>query len=208
MRKAKEFFRTFGAILISLAFFFVLFLVLDFHWAIALALAIGMYFGAYFFLKPTAKIGNTDVDTMINGERNLTMMEGAEEDLKSMAGQVEKISSTEVQNHCKALIVTGNKILDYLTAHPDKIPDASQFCNYYLDMAQKLEDRYIYFQNAGIPAETTGSEGNVMQQTADALGLLNTAFEKQYARLAEGEVMEVESDIRVLEKMVEMEGDS
>ena len=74
--------------------------------------------------------------------------------------------------------------------------------NYYLDMAAKLLSRYIKFQNTGVKSPEVLE---ILEKTAKALPVLNTAFEKQFTHLMEGELLDVEVDIELLKNALEME---
>ena len=48
----------------------------------------------------------------------------------------------------------------------------------------------------------------ILNKTAQTLPALHSAFEKQFVHLMEGELLDVESDIAVLDSMLKMEGES
>ena len=59
------------------------------------------------------------------------------------------------------------------------------------------------FQNTGLhSAEVT----DILQKTAEALPVLNSAFEKQFTHLMQGELLDVEADIELLKSTLKMEG--
>ncbi|HIX60087.1 MAG TPA: 5-bromo-4-chloroindolyl phosphate hydrolysis family protein, partial [Candidatus Blautia gallistercoris] len=110
---------------------------------------------------------------------------------------------TAVKQNAEVLFGTGTRILSYLQENPDKIKLARRFFNYYLDMAAKLLSRYIKFQNTGVKSPEVLE---ILEKTAKALPVLNTAFEKQFTHLMEGELLDVEADIELLKSTLEMEG--
>ncbi|MEE0955677.1 MAG: 5-bromo-4-chloroindolyl phosphate hydrolysis family protein [Eubacterium sp.] len=206
MRKLKETLRTIGAAAGAIALFFLLYLGMKFPAWLAAVLAVALYFGMYFLLKPSTKIGSVDVDSMKGGLDSLKVMEEARRDISSMEKKLNLIESTAVRKSVSGLVATGHKILDYLTEHPDKISKTNRFTDYYLDTAEKLVDKYTDLQRTGLP-DHGGNGGQLTSETADALELLNTAFDKQLSRLLEGEKMEIETDIEVLKNTMKMEGD-
>lgn len=168
-------------------------------------LAVALYFGLYFLLKPSTKIGKVDIDSMKGGLDSLKVMEEARRDMASMEKKLNLIELPAVRKSVIGLVTTGHKILDYLTEHPDKISKTNRFTDYYLDTAEKLVDKYTDLQKTGLPDQAGSTQ--LTQETADALELLNTAFDKQLSRLLEGEKMEIETDIEVLKNTMKMEGD-
>lgn len=202
MDKAKEILRTAISAAAALACFFLLYKMFAFLPIAAGVLAVALYFGVYFLLKPTSKIGKVEVDTMQNGEDSLELMREARKDIESMDKILPRIKKPSVQKDVSGLIGTGDKILSYLTEHPGKIMEAHRFADYYLDMAQKLVSRYVDLQKMD-----SESVREVMRRTENALGTLNVAFDRQLGRLVEGDLMEIDTDIRVLEETMKMEDD-
>ena len=94
-----------------------------------------MYAGIYFLLKPSEKIGHVNIETIKNGEDSLRLIEEAEKTLRSLQASLPKIRQAEVAETVEGLTMTGQKIIDYLTEHPDKISAARRFADYYLNMA-------------------------------------------------------------------------
>ena len=86
--------------------------------------------------------------------------------------------------------------------NPTKINLARRFFTYYLDTAAKLLRRYVDLQNTKLHAEKVTT---ILQKTAEALPVLNSAFEKQFTHLMEGELLDVEVDIELLKNALEME---
>lgn len=205
MRQLKENLRTIGAAAGAITLFFLLYPVMKFPAWLTAILAVALYFGLYFLLKPSTKIGKVDIDSMKGGLDSLKVMEEARRDMASMEKKLNLIELPAVRKSVIGLVTTGHKILDYLTEHPDKISKTNRFTDYYLDTAEKLVDKYTDLQKTGLPDQAGSTQ--LTQETADALELLNTAFDKQLSRLLEGEKMEIETDIEVLKNTMKMEGD-
>ena len=87
--------------------------------------------------------------------------------------------------------------------NPDKIKLARRFFTYYLDTAAKLLTRYVDFQETELHS---GEVADILQKTAEALPVLNSAFEKQFAHLMQGELLDIEADIELLKSTLKMEG--
>ena len=109
----------------------------------------------------------------------------------------------------KVLGITGqvgagkSTILAYLEENPDKIKLARRFFTYYLDTAAKLLTRYVDFQETELHS---GEIAGILQKTAEALPVLNAAFEKQFAHLIQGELLDIEADLELLKSTLKMEG--
>lgn len=208
MNKGREWLRTIASAALTICFFLLLFAGAKLSPIISAILSVALYFGLYYLLKPTRRIGKVTADELRGGENSITMMEEARKDLDSMKRHQKEIKDPQAAESAKALSEIGGKILAYLTEHPKKIADAHRFATYYLDMAEKLEGKFVELEKSGL-AHTTleGSDQSMLEETRGALGALETAFDRQYQRLAEGELMQVEADIQTLHRIIDMEGD-
>ena len=87
--------------------------------------------------------------------------------------------------------------------NPEKISMARRFFTYYLDTAAGLLERYIQMQETGL---RTPEISEAMMKTARTLPVLNEVFDKQFTKFMEGELMDVEAEIALLENTLKMEG--
>ena len=176
-----------------------LLLFLFFHWN----LIVCIYFGLFFLLKPSRKIAGIDVESMPGGEEIRQLLDDAQADLADIDKAVKEIKTSSVRQDAQALYATGARILTYLEENPDKIKLARRFFTYYLDTAAKLLTRYVDFQETELHS---GEVADILQKTAEALPVLNSAFEKQFAHLMQGELLDIEADIELLKSTLKMEG--
>ena len=139
----------------------------------------------------------------LEDETFAAMLAEAEKDLYEIRRASQSIFDRSVQRDAENLHKTGSRILAFLKENPERIRQARRFFLYYLDTAAKLLGRYRDFQNTGLHTEEIEE---ILERTKKALPMLNQAFEKQFTRLMEGELMDVEADIALLEKTLKMEG--
>lgn len=91
------------------------------------------------------------------------------------------------------------KIFREVEEHPEKLKQASTFFDYYLPTTLKLLSTYSEFEEAGIEGENLRSAKARIESIMDNL-LEN--FEKQLDELYRSEAMDVDTDIRVMESML------
>ena len=108
-----------------------------------------------------------------------------------------------MRRDAEALNSSGLQILGYLRENPDKVMPARRFFTYYLDTAARLISRYVEFQATGLKS---GEVRAILEKTAGALPVLQSAFDRQFTHLMQGELMDVEADIELLKSTLEMEG--
>ena len=70
-------------------------------------------------------------------------------------------------------------------------------------MASRLLDKYVKLQERGLDTEKTTE---LKEQTGKALLALNRAFEGQFEKLMQDEIMDMDADIRLLKQTMRMEG--
>ena len=189
--------------LISCAVFLLLFLAAGWNLAAAALLCILLYFGLGLILKPRKKIGGIDVEKIQGGEELQKLLEEARKDLKQISRAAREITNIKAKEDAEALEAGGRRILSYLEENPEKISMARRFFTYYLDTAAGLLERYTQLQETGL---RTLEVTEALRKTAGTFPVLNEVFEKQFTRLMEGELMDVEAEISLLENTLKMEG--
>ena len=182
----REVSRMLAAALAACAAFLALFFALRWHIAVCALLAVGVYFGLYFLLKPVRRIAGIAVEDLPGGEEMQALLEEARQDLDRIRQAEARIDVPAVRRDAQALRETGERIL------------AS------LDTAGKLLARYVEFRATGL---ATPEVQEILERTAKSLPVLHAAFERQFTRLMQGELLDVEADIELLRKMLAMEGE-
>ena len=182
--------------------FVVLLFVLKWSLIIDLPIAAGTYFGLYMITKPARKIGNVNIELLDDGEELEKKLEQAIEDYENIRKSVGKIIDLQVKETAQKLCETSAKIIEYLENNPEKIRQARQFIDYYQDTAAKLLKRYITLQNSEID---NAEVSRLKKETKSAFITLDTAFNNQFEKLMRGELIDMQADIDVLEKMVKSE---
>jgi DNA-binding Lrp family transcriptional regulator len=91
------------------------------------------------------------------------------------------------------------KIFKAVEEDPKKRGRIDTFLNYYLPTTQKLLDSYAEFEATGIEGENLRQAKERIQKTMDSI---IAGFEHQLDELYKADVMDVDSDIRVMETML------
>ncbi len=191
------------SVLLAAAAFLFLFIGLGWNLIFCAALGVGVYFGVFLLTKPRRKLAGIDVEAIKGGEELTRLLDDAKEDLEQIESSVKRLRDPAVKADGEKLLGTGVRILRYLGKNPDKIRQARRFFTYYLDTAAKLLARYVEFQETQVSSREVSG---ILERTARALPVLNEAFENQFTHLMEGELLDVEADIELLESTLKMEG--
>ncbi len=112
------------------------------------------------------------------------------------------IGKRAVQDKVVRLCQTADQILDELVTKPRKVDAARSFLTYYLDAAQRIVEGY-----AQLAARPTSSPdiARALARAEASLDSVQTAFDRQLDGVLEDRVLDLESEIELLEKTVHMD---
>ena len=102
-----------------------------------------------------------------------------------------------------ALCHTADQILAELASQPRKLDAARSFLTYYLDAAQRIVDGYASLSQRG-PRLARDRQRSARAEAS--LDSVQEAFDRQLANVLEDRVLDLESEIELLEKTVHMDG--
>lgn len=138
--------------------------------------------------------GDTQMDEMI---REGTAF------LHQLRNHKTNIDNTTMQAHMQRMETSTIKIFQYVQQHPNKRSSIRRFMNYYLPTVGKLLSSYDQLEEQQLSAqsiqETMHGIEKVMGQAADA-------FDHQLEGLFTTQTMDIASEIKVLEHMIQNEG--
>lgn len=98
-----------------------------------------------------------------------------------------------------------SKIFEAVEADPKKRARIDNFLNYYLPTTQKLLDSYAQFEATGVNGENMGEAKARIEATMDSIV---AGFERQLDELYKTDVMDLDSDISVMETMLKRDNSS
>lgn len=93
-----------------------------------------------------------------------------------------------------------NKIREALIASPDDVGSVRRFINYYLPTTVKLAEKYAVVSLSEADGENATK---TMKDIDGVFDQIKISFDKQYDALYDDDVIDVTSDIKVLETMLE-----
>ena len=90
-------------------------------------------------------------------------------------------------------------ICEWLEGHPESLPKARRFAEYYIPTTLKLLENYASFEEAGVSGENLSQAKAKIEKTMDSIV---AGFEHQLDELYRTDAMDIDSDIRVMETML------
>ncbi len=183
--------------------FLLLVFAVKWNFFVSLGIAAAVYVGFALVLRPVRKIGKIDADSIDGGEELLSRLETAREGFRKIEDSMRRIANVEVREEARQLHLTSSKIIEYLTANPDRIYVARQFIDYYQNTAAKLLSRYTELETAALYTDdVTRQKSDILE----ALKTLNRVFSQQFEKLMKNEITDTDAEIRLLMQTVKMEG--
>ncbi len=183
--------------------FLLLVFAVKWNFFVSLGIAAAVYAGFALVLRPVKKIGKIDADSIDGGKELLSRLETAREGFRKIEDSMRRIANVEVREEARQLHLTSSKIIEYLTANPDRIYAARQFIDYYQETAAKLLSHYAEIETTGLATDDVTRQKS---DTLEALKTLNRAFSQQFEKLMKNEITDTDAEIRLLMQTVKMEG--
>ncbi|MDA3901034.1 MAG: 5-bromo-4-chloroindolyl phosphate hydrolysis family protein [Spirochaetes bacterium] len=114
-----------------------------------------------------------------------------------------KVSKREIREKVNSIIDVVDRIFECIKNDPTDIKAARQFLNYYLDSTITILNKYIELSKHS----TASSEiEETLKKTEELLDTIHHSFEVQLGKLLSNDVMDLDTEITLLEKTFRMEG--
>ncbi len=141
-----------------------------------------------------AQTGNAELDRVIaEGNRYIQEIRSANN----------AIPGEEFSRKISRMEAVTTQIFSYVTNHPNKVSEIRKFLSYYLPTSLKLLHSYQKFDAQPIQTENILA---AKQEIQDSFDKINAAFENLLEGLYQEDVLDIYSDISVLENMLAQEG--
>lgn len=185
---------------LMLGFFFVL----HFTWLITLVLAVVAYFAIYliiFALRPKDTL-KFNLGSGITEEMLLTVLKESQEKIRELENLAKQMKDEKIKAKIYHIIEIVRKIYENIRIDPEKMKVARQFLSYYFDTSIRIINKYSQLSKQEVKSpEIT----RALLKAEDMLNSIDTAFDKQLARLLSNDVMDLDVEIETLEKTFKAE---
>ncbi len=148
--------------------------------------------------RDTKKSDDTERD-----KRSSTIQKEGIAKLRNIRSNTRLISDNAVAEKVQTICKTGLEIFDYIEKNPDDINKARQFINYYLDTTEKIVLQYVELSSKKNPGEDVL---NTLKKVEDVLDSILKTYDKQLKNLLEDDLLDLNTEIQVLEKTIQLEG--
>ncbi|MBD3305061.1 hypothetical protein GF339_01790 [candidate division KSB3 bacterium] len=188
-----------AALLSGAIFVFALF-VMQFETGLACLVALCSYVIAGVWIFPSANILVTEKRP--KSTFNAVLKE-TDRKVKHLRTLPYKIQNPDVRKQISNIYEIAAKIVTAMKQYPEDAVTARQFASYYLDSTIRIIEQYIALsEHTPYSAEVLRSVERV-EATFDTI---QAAFEKQLANLLRNEMLDLDTEIAVLEETLDLEG--
>jgi len=112
-----------------------------------------------------------------------------------------RIDNPELNENVRELVDTSDKILDYVYEHETAASGLRKLVNYYLPTIEKLLTRYDEVEE-----QTVDKVVDSKKKVEDLIRTTNIAFRNQLNSLYDSDTLDINSEVKVLEKIFVQEG--
>lgn len=138
----------------------------------------------------------------VNLRQTLLLIQTQRTKLESI---VFKITDDQLRSLGDKLLKRYGDFADAVKQDPKDIRPVRRFLNYYGEAAASILEKYLHLRN--LPAEQQNEESRAaLARVGTSLAELERGFATQYARLLDNDLMEMDTELTVLEKTLRLEG--
>lgn len=175
-------------------------------WGLVTTLAISMavYLAATAFMPPKTILVPAPLKPFDTGEEQLDQaLERARSQLKELTALNARIPGQSISAQISRMERAGGAILDEVAKQPAKARQIRRFLHYYLPTAVKVISSYAHMAETGAAGQNAQTLKSDVEQNAQTIA---AAFEKQLDSLFASEMLDITSDLDVLEHMMKGDG--
>ncbi|MCX7998737.1 MAG: 5-bromo-4-chloroindolyl phosphate hydrolysis family protein [Leptospiraceae bacterium] len=114
-----------------------------------------------------------------------------------------KILDYKIKSKANAILEQLHKLLDNFRKDPRDLPPSRHFMMYTLDSLVRILTKYVDLQNE---APKNPEIQNILEKVEPTLDAIQTALEKHYAKMLENDIIDLDVDLEVMQKNIEMGG--
>ena len=144
--------------------------------------------------QPIPKTGDNAVDSLV---------EKGQEMLAEIRKENDLIPDAQLTAQMNQLDKVANQIFHTVAEHPEKAPQIRRFMDYYLPTTLKMLTGYRKMDERQVKGENANE---ARAQIREAMDTVLKAFDKQLDALYQDELLDISTDIDVMETMLRQDG--
>jgi len=174
---------------------------MGFGYAVGIGLA--MWIALTLILREDTHVGEVPEGSGMTAQEVSRIIRDGENKVTEMRREARKIEDRSVRDKVRAIADVAERIFADLREDPKDVRAARRFLEYYLDATLLVVQRYVDLSAKG---SQSADVQEVLAKFGDLLTTIHGTFEKQLERLLRNDALDLDTDMSVLKKMMEMEG--
>ena len=131
------------------------------------------------------------------------LYEKAQKDYLAIDAAEKTLQDGDIRAELAGLQPISVRIMDYMGAHPEKIPLARKFVTYYQDRTAALAKEYLEFEHTGLSTEQVEATKAKIRQT---LAAMDEAYTAEFEKLLSDKLLDVDAELKVMEQTLAADG--
>ena len=124
-------------------------------------------------------------------------------DYRYLQSRQGKLNDKEINTHLQRMQRTAKNLILHLEKHPERIPSAFKFIDYYQDRAVKIVQQYQELEETQL---STDKIRDLKERMKSALASLDEAYNEQFERVLNEQMLSVDAELKVMEQQFDAEG--
>ena len=152
--------------------------------------------------KKVPKLSLKDIDE----EKAALLTENFEKavsDYRYIQSKQGQLGDKEMHSYIQRMQRTAKNLILHLEKHPERIPSAFKFIDYYQDRAVKIVQQYEELEETELSTEKIRELKDRMKST---LASLEEAYTEQFERILNDQMLSVDAELKVMEQHFDSEG--
>jgi len=191
-----------GASIVAAALFAAL-IVFTGNLALAAAGAVAGLVAGFLIFKPKAEADIRLVSSGITPEMVAEALKEGRIQVANLRAIGSRVANPLVQFKVKQIADVADKILDDIKQDPADLKAARPFLNYYLDSTVKILERYAEISSKKVIDREVAQS---LKRVEDLLDAIRLSFHKQLAKLQENDMLDLDTEMSVLERTIKLDG--
>ncbi len=129
--------------------------------------------------------------------------EKAMDDFNVIQTELPNIKDEEIKKQLTSLQHTSRNMLTYLEKHPEKLPLARRFIDYYQDRTVDLVRKYHDFEATGLDTPDVRA---AIDRIRGGLASFRYAYDDQFSKLLSDQIVDLDAELKVAEQMMNSDG--
>ncbi|HVP18470.1 MAG TPA: 5-bromo-4-chloroindolyl phosphate hydrolysis family protein [Spirochaetia bacterium] len=167
------------------------------------AIGAGAGYVAGRFLMARAGAGAGEIGLEEDDRAAAEIIASADAQLKTFRGLISSVDKPEVRAKIQHLADLAEQIVDRVRENHRDAKRVRQFLNYYLGATVTIVQRYV---DLGSRRNASGEIGAALAKVESMLDPIERVFEQQLAASAQDEVLDLDTELKLLEQTLQLEG--